>query len=42
MYDERRDLYFEIQPERDFALDVYYHTPTPTSATATTSLPRRQ
>jgi hypothetical protein len=25
VYDERRDVYFEIQPERDFALDVYYH-----------------
>ena len=25
VYDERRDAYFEIQPERDFALDVYYH-----------------
>ena len=22
VYDERRDVYFEIQPERDFALDV--------------------
>ena len=25
VYDERRDVYFEIKPERDFALDVYYH-----------------
>jgi hypothetical protein len=25
VYDERRDVYFEIQPERGFALDVYYH-----------------
>jgi len=25
VYDERRDVYFEIQPDRDFALDVYYH-----------------
>ena len=25
VYDERRDVYFEIHPERDFALDVYYH-----------------
>lgn len=25
VYDERRDVYFEIQPERDVALDVYYH-----------------
>jgi hypothetical protein len=25
VYDERRDEYFEINPERDFALDVYYH-----------------
>src|SRR4051794_10793410 len=25
VYDECRDVYFEIQPERDFALDVYYH-----------------
>ena len=25
VYDERSDAYFEIQPERDFALDVYYH-----------------
>ena len=25
VYDEWRDVYFEIQPERDFALDVYYH-----------------
>jgi hypothetical protein len=25
VYDERCDAYFEIQPERDFALDVYYH-----------------
>jgi len=24
-YDERRDVYFEIHPERDFALDIYYH-----------------
>ncbi len=41
VYDERRDVYFEIHPEREFALDVYYH-PTPTSAMATTGLPRRQ
>jgi len=25
VYDERRDVYFEIQPDRDFALDVFYH-----------------
>jgi hypothetical protein len=25
VYDERRDAYFEISPERDLALDVYYH-----------------
>jgi hypothetical protein len=25
VYDKRRDAYFEIQPERHFALDVYYH-----------------
>ena len=25
VYDERREVYFEIQPERDVALDVYYH-----------------
>jgi hypothetical protein len=25
VYDERRDVYFEIRPARDFALDVYYH-----------------
>jgi hypothetical protein len=25
VYDERRGAYFEIQPERDIALDVYYH-----------------
>ena len=25
VYDERRDVYFEIQPERDVALDLYYH-----------------
>ena len=25
VYDERCDVYFEIQPKRDFALDVYYH-----------------
>jgi hypothetical protein len=25
VYDEHFDAYFEIQPERDFALDVYYH-----------------
>ena len=25
VYDERRNVYFEIRPERDFALDVYYH-----------------
>ena len=25
VYDERRDVYFEIHPERDVALDVYYH-----------------
>jgi hypothetical protein len=25
VYDERRDVYFEIQPARDFALDVYHH-----------------
>ena len=25
VYDERRDVYFKIHPERDFALDVYYH-----------------
>jgi hypothetical protein len=25
VYDERRDVYFEIHPERDLALDVYYH-----------------
>ena len=25
VYDERRDVYFEIHPERDFALDIYYH-----------------
>jgi len=24
-YEERRDVHFEIQPERDAALDVYYH-----------------
>jgi uncharacterized protein YdbL (DUF1318 family) len=24
VYDARRDVYFEIQPERDIALDVYY------------------
>jgi hypothetical protein len=23
--DERRGAYFAIRPERDFALDVYYH-----------------
>jgi hypothetical protein len=23
--DERRDAYFEIHPERDLALDVFYH-----------------
>jgi hypothetical protein len=25
VHDERRDVYFEIHAERDFALDVYYH-----------------
>jgi hypothetical protein len=25
VYDERRDVYFELYPARDFALDVYYH-----------------
>ena len=25
VYDEGRDVYFEIQPERDSGLDVYYH-----------------
>ena len=25
VFDERREAYFEINPERDFALDVYYH-----------------
>ena len=25
VYDERCDVYFETHPERDFALDVYYH-----------------
>jgi hypothetical protein len=25
VYDERRDVYFELHPARDFALDVYYH-----------------
>jgi hypothetical protein len=25
VYDERRDVYFEIRAERDVALDVYYH-----------------
>ena len=25
VYDERRDVYFEIHTERDFALDIYYH-----------------
>jgi hypothetical protein len=25
VYDERREVYFEIHPEPDFALDVYYH-----------------
>ena len=25
VYDERRDVYFEIHPKRAFALDVYYH-----------------
>ena len=25
VYDERSDVYFEIHPEREFALDVYYH-----------------
>jgi hypothetical protein len=25
VYDERCGVYFEIQPEREFALDVYYH-----------------
>jgi len=25
VHDERRDVYFEIHPEHDFALDVYYH-----------------
>ena len=25
VYDDRCDAYFEIQPERDLALDVYYH-----------------
>jgi hypothetical protein len=25
VYDEVSDVYFEIQPARDFALDVYYH-----------------
>jgi hypothetical protein len=25
VYDERRDVYFEIHPERDFALDIYHH-----------------
>jgi hypothetical protein len=25
VYDERSDVYFEIQPERELALDVYYH-----------------
>jgi hypothetical protein len=25
VYDERRDVYFEIHPDRAFALDVYYH-----------------
>jgi hypothetical protein len=25
VYDKRRNTYFEIQPERDSALDVYYH-----------------
>jgi hypothetical protein len=23
--DERRNVYFELQPARDLALDVYYH-----------------
>jgi hypothetical protein len=25
VYDERRGVYFEIHPDRAFALDVYYH-----------------
>jgi hypothetical protein len=25
VYDERRDVYFELHPESDLALDVYYH-----------------
>ena len=25
VYDKGRDVYFEIHPERGFALDVYYH-----------------
>jgi len=25
VYDERRDLYFELHPAHDLALDVYYH-----------------
>jgi hypothetical protein len=25
VFDERSDEYFEIQPHREFALDVYYH-----------------
>ena len=25
VYDERRDVYFELHPEGEFALDVYYH-----------------
>ena len=25
VYDERRHAYFEIHPERDVALDAYYH-----------------
>ena len=40
VYDERRDAYFEIQPRRDFALDVYYH-PYAHVATPTMGLPRR-
>ena len=25
VHDERREVYFEIHPEREFALDAYYH-----------------
>jgi hypothetical protein len=25
VYDERRHVYFEINPERDLALDAFYH-----------------